>query len=93
MIKLHFHEHVDYFAPVCKDARHNLNYLSLFYPSWLIDVSNTIVRLELDYAPVLRNSMMSTDARKLELIKQNFLVLCQNCFCSHDHITKILLNF
>jgi len=42
---------------------------------------------KLEYASILRNSIMSTHARELECIQQKFVALCQNHLFSHYHIT------
>lgn len=42
---------------------------------------------KLEYASSVRNSITSTNARKLEFILQKFIALCQSNIFSHDHIT------
>jgi hypothetical protein len=37
---------------------------------------------------------MATDAKKLERIQRKFVALCQNRFCTHNHVTyEVLLEF
>jgi hypothetical protein len=45
----------------------------------------TLVRAKLEYASIVWNSIMSTDANNLEHIQQRFVALCFNCFIPEVH--------
>jgi hypothetical protein len=45
----------------------------------------TLVTSKLEYASVVWNSIMTTDANKLERIQQKFAALRYNCFLPHVH--------
>jgi hypothetical protein len=54
----------------------------------------TLLRPKLEYASTVWNPIMATDAKKFEHIQRKFVALCQNCFCTHDHVTyEVLLEF
>jgi hypothetical protein len=44
----------------------------------------SLVRVKLQYASVVWNSITSTDAKELELIQRKFVALCYNRFLSRD---------
>jgi hypothetical protein len=46
----------------------------------------TLVRSKFEYASVVWNSIMTTDANKLERIQQKFAALCYNRFLPHVHL-------
>jgi hypothetical protein len=90
LIKLHFHTHRPHFLPDCKDAGLNTNFnLFLIYLDSLLIMHLTLIRHKLEYASIVWNSVVYTDARKLEHI-QKFIVLCQNHFFNHDHVTYMI---
>jgi hypothetical protein len=45
----------------------------------------TLVRSRLEYASIAWNTLISTDASKLECIQKKYLALCYNCFFSQVH--------
>jgi hypothetical protein len=45
----------------------------------------TLVRSKFEYASVVRNSVTTTDANKLERIQQKFSAFCCNRFLPHVH--------
>jgi len=47
----------------------------------------TLVRPKLEFASTARNSITSTDAKKLERFRQTFVALCHSGFCTHDLVT------
>jgi len=58
----------------------NTETYSFFAPENLLIFYFTLIRNKLGYASVVRNSITSTDAKKLESIQRKFVALCQYRF-------------
>jgi hypothetical protein len=87
--KLHFHAHLDYI--VFQSVRILGLVRTVTYSFSTLDNSLMLylelVRCELAYAAILWNSMTSTDARMLEPVHRNFVVLCHKRFYTHGQVT------
>jgi hypothetical protein len=54
----------------------------------------TLVRLDLECASTVWNSITYADAKKLERVQRKFVALCQNRLFTHDNVThKDFLKF
>jgi hypothetical protein len=82
-----FHNHVDYIFALCIKLLGLVRTLPFSFSSLdcLYMLKFILVRSKLEYASVVWNSIMTTDANKLELIQQKFATLCYNRFLPHVH--------
>jgi hypothetical protein len=76
--KLHFHNHVDNVFFECIKLLGLIHHITYRFYSLecLYVLYFTLVRSKLEYAPEVSNSIMSTDANKLERIQQKFTSIC-----------------
>ena len=56
-------------------------------PDSLLIFYLTLVRPKLEYASTVRNSVTSTDNKKLEGLQQKFVVICHSGFFTHELVT------
>jgi hypothetical protein len=80
--KLHFHNHVDYIFSQCMKLFGLVRTITLPFSSTgsLYMLYYTLIRSKLEYASIVWNSVITTDANKLEHIQQKFAALCYNRF-------------
>jgi hypothetical protein len=83
--KLHFHEHVDYvFSDYIKLLGLIRSVTYIFSSLECLHILYfALVRPKLEYASVVWNSIISTDANKLERIQQKFASVCFYRFSPH----------
>jgi hypothetical protein len=84
--QLHCHSHVDY---ILSQAIKLLGIIrNITFSCSTLDTLLTLYfalgRPKLEYAPVVWNSVTSTDAKKLERTQRKFVALCYNRFLSAD---------
>jgi hypothetical protein len=76
--ELHFHDHVNYIFSRCIKLLGLVRSITFNFSSLecMLRLYIKLVRSKLEYASVVWNSIMSTDANKLECIQQRFAALC-----------------
>jgi cell division protein FtsW (lipid II flippase) len=91
--KLHFHNHVDFIFSECIKLFGFIRSLTFRFSSLdcLYLLYFTSLKSKLEYASVVWNSITSTDANKLERIKQKFASVCFYRFSPLMFLTDILL--
>jgi hypothetical protein len=77
-----------HFLRIRKDAELNKTITCSFSTlDKLLILYLTLFRPKLQYASIVWNSIMSTDAKTLERIQREFAAICQYRFFIHDHVT------
>ncbi|PNF40690.1 hypothetical protein B7P43_G02183 [Cryptotermes secundus] len=87
--KLHFHTHVNYIFSECIKLSGLIRSITYRFSSLesLYVLYFTLVRSNLEYASVIWNSITSTDANKIQRIKQKFESVCFYRFFPHISYT------
>jgi hypothetical protein len=85
--KLHFHDHVIYIFSHCIKLLGLVHSITFNFSSLecMLRLYITLVRSKLEYAPIIWNSITSSDASKLERIQQRFATLYFNRFFLKVH--------